>query len=29
MNRASKVAFPECSDGKAPNTRGEAVKDDV
>lgn len=26
MKRASKTAFPECKDGKAPNTNGDAVK---
>lgn len=29
MNRASKTAFPECRDGKAPKTSGEAVKFEV
>ena len=26
MKSASKTAFPECKDGKAPNTNGDAVK---
>lgn len=26
MKRASNTAFPECKDGKAPNTKGDAVK---
>ena len=29
MNRASMVAHPECSEGKAPKTMGEAVKVEV
>jgi len=29
MNNASIVALPECSDGKAPKTMGEAVKVEV
>jgi len=29
MNRASKVALAEWRDGKAPKTKGEAVKVDV
>jgi hypothetical protein len=29
MNKASMVAHPECSEGKAPKTMGEAVKVEV
>jgi len=29
MKRASMVADPECREGKAPNTTGEAVKVEV
>lgn len=29
MKSISKTAFPECSDGKAPKTKGDAVKFDV
>lgn len=29
MKSASSTAFPECKDGKAPNTNGDAVKFEV